>query len=287
MMTTPDTKSKPVVMLIETSPQAKMLMLKRRRLFVMGSNIPVRPLRCPDKSQAWVNVSIARPGSANPWDMAHDLANRVKAELGQSVFIEPDTGEQSRFAALHIPKRKKNSSSKAAMKALLGQKSKGASASNAAASLLGMSGGASNQGMFGANPMAGMAGMPGMGNMMPSIPDPLSDVLPQGVMEALSMQEEMRTPQGDDDIDDSKMVLETLESLPGWAELEQAKRHMFEAEARQLHSYIKTQPITPEDRTADITTALIRSPSISKPLKGFLVKASESKTAGSVLEVTA
>jgi len=81
----------PVIdLLVEASPQAAILIMKRRKLLRTGGSLYVGQLKRLDR-RTWLKASMPVDDvSRNPWDLAHETAIRYKRDLGQTPYIEPD-----------------------------------------------------------------------------------------------------------------------------------------------------------------------------------------------------
>jgi hypothetical protein len=81
----------PVIdLLVEASPQAAVLIMKRRKLLRTGGSLYVGQLKRLD-GRTWLKASMPVDDvSRNPWDLAHETAIRYKRDIGQTPYIEPD-----------------------------------------------------------------------------------------------------------------------------------------------------------------------------------------------------
>lgn len=81
----------PVIdLLVEASPHAAILILKRRKLLRTGGSLYVGQLKRLD-GRTWLKASMPVDDvSRNPWDLAHETVARYKRDLGQTPYIEPD-----------------------------------------------------------------------------------------------------------------------------------------------------------------------------------------------------
>jgi len=81
----------PVIdLLVEASPQAALLIMKRRKLLRTGGSLYVGQLKRLD-GRTWLKASMPVDDvSRNPWDLAHETVARYKRDLGQIPYIEPD-----------------------------------------------------------------------------------------------------------------------------------------------------------------------------------------------------
>ena len=77
-------------LLVEASPQAALLIMKRRKLLRTGGSLYVGQLKRLE-GRTWLKASMpVDDASRNPWDLAHETAIRYKRDLGQTPYIEPD-----------------------------------------------------------------------------------------------------------------------------------------------------------------------------------------------------
>ncbi len=81
----------PVIdLLVEASPQAAVLIMKRRKLLRTGGSLYVGQLKRLD-GRTWLKATMPVDDvSRNPWDLAHETVARYKRDLGQTPYIEPD-----------------------------------------------------------------------------------------------------------------------------------------------------------------------------------------------------
>lgn len=80
---------------IELSKQRKLLILKRGRLLRTGESINVQKLEefPVADTKAWLRATTKdkdTEAASHPWDRAHALAQRIKNELGELPYIEPE-----------------------------------------------------------------------------------------------------------------------------------------------------------------------------------------------------
>lgn len=132
----------------------------------------------------------------------------------------------------------------------------------------------------------GHANMPGM----PHIPDPMKDLLPPKVRQAMGMG----GPSGGGASDKAKKLdlsFPALRELPGWSELPESKQQMFEVEAAQLHNSghfaldsedafrVPGQSVDSTIQKERALAALTVHPKISAALKRFMLECFEAATA--------
>ncbi len=256
--------------LIEMSHALRHIIMKRS-YFLRSAR--ARALFCLEKiaGKSWLEVALIEKPKTDllPWDQAHNLAERFKAELKKDVFVEP-AHPAGRHHQLTAPK---NSASPFA-DSEQGNQSHGSLGFDPAAGT-GMdvfggpvrrSGPGSGQlGFAGANVGLGMG--PGLTNIpgMPNIAgfrNP-ADFLPAHVREALSFG---------DDRKNSEITLPALRELPAFTELPEAMQHMYEVEAVQVLQGLMTQ-VGPSEHSEQSLVALTKLDNVSKRLKRFLAEA--------------
>lgn len=80
--------------LIELDHGRKILLLKRGRLLRTGEFIEVQKLNdFPRPAKAWLRSVVAHAPNetvGHLWDQAHSLAARIKNDLGELVYVEPE-----------------------------------------------------------------------------------------------------------------------------------------------------------------------------------------------------
>jgi hypothetical protein len=231
---------------------------------------------CREKiaNKSWLEVTLAEKssGAPNVWDIAHQIADRIKNELKADVFVEPAglVGRHHQLTTVKSPN------------------SFGGSEPVASDPFSGlMPGGRGNRqarSMFGADAFGmnlpgvqipGMNNVPGMPNMPGmfgqssqngmGIPD-ANDFLPAHVREALSM--------GESRTDEEKCL--ALRAIAAFESLPESVQQMFEVEtiqALQAHRSVYKE-IMPTFAVGDSSgvelASLATSGTISKRLKQFL-----------------
>ena len=294
-----DAKNEPVF-LLEMPHTLRHLIMKRGHLLRSGRT---RTLMCVGKSEAksWLEAKLlpaAADDSKESWDSAHVLAERFKRELHNDIYVEP-AGLHGRFRDMTAPPEDnafggledfmspgETPDMGFGMGVNMGRSMMPGHGSHDPFGMMGFSAGrASNNGMFGFDSSGmGMPNIPGI----PHIPDPMKDILPPQVRQAMGMDK------GESSKKKKKAPLNfpAFAILPNWAELPESKRRMFEVEAAQLQNEEKSLSILepsislPEhagrgemDRTpADdqrTLAALSVNPRISAALKRFLLAAFE------------
>ena len=240
--------------LIEMSHALRHIIMKRS-YFLRSTR--ARTLFCLEQiaGKSWLEVSLVEKPKNDvlPWDQAHNLAERVKAELKADVFVEPahldsrdhkltaiDT--ESPFA---ITERNDPSGHAFNFDPKAGVFCGSVRMSGPGfGSQFGMTG-------MGTTGMPVMASVSGMNS---------NDFLPAHVKEALSLGEK-----------GSEMVLPALRALPAFIELPEATRNMYEVEALQVLRVTMEQLEAPEHEHA--VAALLQLPNVSKHLRRFLAQA--------------
>lgn len=257
--------------LIEMSNSLRHIIMKRS-YFLRSAR--ARTLFCREQiaGKSWLEVALIEKPKTNvlPWDQAHNLAERFKAELKADVFIEP-AHPAGRHHQLTAPKNMANPFSESGHNN--GNRSSGAFDFDPMAAL-GMSGGSVRRsgpasGQFGISSiglsgMSGVSGVSGMPNIpgLPSlnvIQNP-ADFLPAHVREALSFG------------DSNEIVLPALRQVPAFGELPEATRHMYEVESVQVLQGLMAQ-VGPSEHSEQSLVALTKLENVSKRLKRFLVEA--------------
>ena len=265
--------------LIEMSHALRHIIMKRS-YFLRSTR--ARRLFCREKiaGKSWLEVALIEKLKTDvlPWDQAHNLAERFKAELKADVFIEP-AHEAGRHHQLTVPK------DTASPFADSDHNNRGSAFDFDPMAALGLSGGSVRRsgpggGQFGASGMgmglSGMSGIPGVPNIpgMPNIggansPFNISgmqnptDFLPAHVREALSFG---------DDKKNSEITLPALRELPAFAELPEPTRLMYEVEAVQVLRGLMAQ-VGASEHSEQSLVALTKLENVSKRLKRFLVEA--------------
>jgi hypothetical protein len=272
--------------MIEMSQQLRHIIMKRS-YFLRSTK--ARTLFCREKiaGKSWLEVALTEKPKTDvlPWDQAHNLAERFKAELKADVFVEP-AHEAGRHHQLTAPKNK-NSANLFNDDDVSGNRGHGAFGfdpmTTAAGAGMEMFGGSVRRsgpgsGQFGIAPTNGMGlgidvpnipGMPniggsnfpfnigGMQNQNPA------DFLPAHVREALSFG---------DDKKNSEITLPALRELPAFGDLPEATRLMYEVEAVQVLQGLMVQ-VVPSEHSEQSLVALTKLENVSKRLKRFLSEA--------------
>jgi hypothetical protein len=247
-----------------------------------------RTLCCLGKGaeKSWLEAKlIVSPGDSieETWDRAHDLAARFRRELHSDVYVEP-AGEHGRFKDMTTPMLPPDlvnpedylhgsSGIGSGIGAFMGQ-----SVAPGLASAFGRVIGGHNPGL--GNPFAmGLGGntFPGM----PHIPDPMKDILPPQVRQAMGMGS---SPGGaTDKAKKLDLSFPALRELPGWSDLPEAKQKMYEVEAAQLNNTgqlslggqqnigIPSLPVDANFNSERALTSLTNHPKISGALKHLLL----------------
>jgi hypothetical protein len=248
--------------LVEMSHPLRHIIMKRS-YFLRSTR--ARTLFCLEQiaGKSWLEVSLAEKPKNDvlPWDQAHNLAARFKAELKADVFVEPahEEGRHHKLTAL-------DTASPLTDDAHAHEPHGRALGLDPRAGVFGgslrMSGpgfgsqfGMSGFGMtgFGAGGVPGIADVPGM---------PSDDFLPAHVREALSFGEKS-----------GEMILTALRLLPAFGKLPEATQNMFEVEATQLlQAMTATAQLGAAEQELGLV-ALLQHPGTSKHLSRFLAEA--------------
>lgn len=246
--------------LIEMSHPLRHIIMKRS-YFLRSTR--ARTLFCLEQiaGKSWLEVSLAEKPKNDvlPWDQAHNLAARFKAELKADVFVEP-AQEEGRHHKLTVS----DTADPFANDANAHEPHGGAFAFDPKARVFGGSVRASGPGFgsqfgmsgfgmtgFGAGGVPGIADVPGM---------PSDDFLPAHVREALSFCEKS-----------GEMVLAALRLLSAFGKLPEATQNMYEVEATQLLLAMTAQLGAAEQELGLV--ALLQHPGTSKHLSRFLAEA--------------
>ena len=237
-----ETRKEPVFLL--EMPHALRLLIMKRGYMLRSER--TRTLMCVGKSDAksWLEaklISSSEHISANCWDEAHKLAARFKRELHKDVYVEPQelSGRFKDLTAVSEPEEydipadflPKSVDGSMGFGPEVGM---GNAMFPSSGSQFGVGAGFGARRDFGGDMFGFGAGsmQPGMPNIpgMPHIPDPMKDLLPESVRQAMGMGRDEKKPKA------KKALLKfpALAILPGWSELPEEKRAMFEVEAAQL-----------------------------------------------------
>lgn len=237
MTRTSNQKATGPTMLIELPHVTRVIILKRGRLLRDCGSRSLSFLQTRgDKS--WLVGSLAEP-FLNAWDASHDLARRLKQEFGAHVYVEPD-GKPGRYHEL----------------ASLGDSGLGAMS----ASDTGSAGSLGHSNTFGGFGMVNQGGLfrpPSHHDFLPNVGAGFTG------SGGLSGSEP--------DLNGPRTTFPALSTVPGWDELHECTKAMFEVEAAQItrDGYQVVTGITVVDDASRIV-ALALQPNISKALKRFL-----------------
>jgi len=228
---------------------------------------------CREKiaGKSWLEVSLVEKARADalPWDQAHGLADRLRAELKTDMFVEP-ASESGRHHQLTTPVEAADPFN-AAKQFAGGNQNSGFDWQDPMAGMFGGSG--NGRGSAGAFGMGQISGMPGMPNI-PGMPkfgggslgfggaQSATDFLPAHVKEALSFGETKS----------SKIILPSLRQLPAFNDLPEATRNMFEVEAVQVLRENMMPQIGTSEHGGESLVALFHASKLSKRLKQFLAQ---------------
>ncbi|MFA7340444.1 MAG: hypothetical protein WC028_26920 [Candidatus Obscuribacterales bacterium] len=266
--------------LIEMSHALRHIIMKRS-YFLRSAR--ARTLFCREKiaGKSWLEVALIEKPKADvlPWDQAHNLAERFKAELKSDVFVEP-AHPAGRHHQLTAPKNPANLLNESEHGNGNSGHAFGFDPATAAGIGAGMeifggsvrrSGPGSGQfGLGGVNVGMGVSGfsnIPGLPNIpgMPNIAgfQNLADFLPAHVREALSFGDDKKS---------SEITLPALRELPAFSELPEATKLMYEVEAVQVLQGLMAQ-VGPSEYSEGSLVALTKLDNVSKRLKRFLAEA--------------
>ena len=264
------------IFMIEMSHQLRHIIMKRS-YFLRSTK--ARTLFCREKiaGKSWLEVALTEKPKTDvlPWDQAHNLAERFKAELKADVFVEP-AHEAGRHHQLTAPKNTANLFNDDDVSGNRGSSPLDFDPMSAAMGADIFGGSVRRSGSVG-----GQFGMPGMGfSGMPSIPGlpniggshsqfniggtqkhSPTDFLPAHVREALSAGEKS-----------SEITLPALRELPSFGELPEGRRLMYEVEAVQVLQGLMVQ-VGPSEHSEQSLVALTKLENVSRRLKRFLVDA--------------
>jgi len=252
--------------LIEMSHQHRHIVM-RRAYFLRSTR--ARTMFCREKiaGKSWLEVALAEKAKVDslPWDQAHSLADRLRAELKTDMFVEP-ASESGRHHQLTAPVEAADPFD--AAKQFAGGNQNSQFGIDPMAGLFGGggSGRGSSAGAFGVMPnMPGMPNIPGMPNLGGTFNfgggQSPTDFLPAHVKEALSFGESKS----------KEIILPSLRQLPAFNELPEALRNMFEVEAVQALRELTSQ-FGVSEHSGDLIS-LSQLPNVSKRLKQFLSQA--------------
>ena len=262
---------------IEMSPHLRHIVMKRA-YFLRG--LRTRTMFCLEKiaGKAWLEITLIEKAKPEilPWDSAHSVAEKFKAELKADVFVEPasEVGRHHQLTA--APETRDPFSGRpgandgnnafgfqdpfAGISGMLG-------VSRSGSSMPGFSG---VSGMPGMPNIAGLPNVPGMPNI-PGLPNGSAfglggnsnDFLPAHVREALAMGEKQSE------------TLPALRALPEFQELPEAKRNMFEVEAMQALRRASSEfiQVSMLEHSQQSLVALLSDAGVSRRLKRFLTEA--------------
>jgi hypothetical protein len=256
---------------IELSPHLRHIIMKRA-YFLRG--LRTRTMFCLEKiaGKAWLEITLIEKAKPEimPWDSAHSVAEKFKAELKADVFVEPASAVGRHHQLTAAPETRDPFSGRPG--ANEGNNAFGFQDPFAGISgMLGVSQGRSSMPGF-----SGVSGMPGMPNIagLPSIPNlpngsafglggNSNDFLPAHVRDALAMG------------DKQSETLPALRALPAFQELPEAKRNMFEVEAMQALRRASSEfiQVSMLEHSQQSLVALLSDAAVSRRLKRFLAEA--------------
>lgn len=203
---------------------------------------------------AWLEITPKEKSEANAWDVCHGIAAKIKSELRQESYVEP-ASIAGRHHYLTTPAEAQadafdfgNSNN------LLNQFSPHShSNANSIMDTMAALAGA------GKNMMPGFGGLPGHGmNNIPGIPHipSIQDFLPA------NMQGQKQRP---------KLAFGANKELPGWEELAENTKLMFEVEAALLAQ--DASAVMTALGEVSLLFTIAAAPNISKKFRAFLESA--------------
>ena len=284
MSSKPSSNTTQPTFLIEMGDQMRHIIMKRH-YFLRSTR--ARTLFCREKiaGKSWLEVALIEKPKADtlPWDQAHNLAERFKAELKADVFVEP-ANLAGRHHQLTAPKNSVNplngdehgngnrghgtfgfDPTTPGVGAGTGMDVFGGSVRRSGPSSGQFGIGGANVGMgmgvSGLSKIPGMPSIPGMPNIA-GFQNP-ADFLPAHVREALSFGDDKKS---------SEITLPALRELPAFSELPEATKLMFEVEAVQVLQGLMAQ-VGPSEHSEGSLVALTKLDNVSKRLKRFLAEA--------------
>ena len=237
-------------LLIEVSHMTRQIILKRKRLLREGGHRSLSALTFRG-GKSWLAGAMKAP-NANPWDAAHEMANRLKSEFGEQVYVEPD-GKPGRYHELMSSSGSGGTVSGSSLHP--GSIDFGMGSSHSSNSPLNHIGIGNSGRLVGAGPQP---------------PNP-NDFLPRhshGVG-ASAMNSSGVTP--DTGSRAPSTTFPTLATVAGWNDLPEMTRAMMEVEAAQL-SQSGFHHVAGIEVVDDVSRLLMlaRQPNLSKTLKRFL-----------------
>jgi hypothetical protein len=216
--------------------------------------LPTRKMFCLQMlgPMAWLEITPKEKSQANAWDICHGIAAKIKGELRQEAYVEP-ASIAGRHHYLTTPaEAQEDAFDLGNSNNLLNQFNPHSQGRNATimdpmAAFSGM-----NISGFGAGlPGHGMNGIPGM----PHIPS-IQDFLPA------NMQGQKQRP---------KLAFGAIKELPGWKELAENTKLMFEVEAALLAQ--EASSVMTALGEVSLLFTIATAPNISKKLRAFLESA--------------
>lgn len=259
-MTTQQAVSTNPSFLIEMSHPLRQIIMKRS-YFLRSTRACTLFCREQIAGKSWLEISLAGKPKTDvlPWDQAHNLAERFKAELKADVFVEPAQRE-----GRHQKLTASDTASSFANDAHTHEPHGRAFALDHNSEVFGGSvrvsgpGFGSQFGMsglgltgFGVGDQHGISDFSGMAS---------NDFLPASVKEALSFGEKP-----------GEMALAALRELPAFGKVPEATRNMYEVEARQLLQGMTAQLEAAEHELSLLS--LLQHPGTSKHLSRLLAEA--------------
>ncbi|MBP9810926.1 hypothetical protein KBF38_21670 [bacterium] len=250
MSSKPSSNTTQPAFLIEMGDQIRHIIMKRH-YFLRSTR--ARTLFCREKiaGKSWLEVALIEKPKADvlPWDQAHNLAERFKAELKADVFVEP-ANLAGRHHQLTAPKNSVNPLNGDEH----GNGNRGHGTFGFDPTTPGVGAG-TGMDVFGGSNIPGMPNIAGFQNP--------ADFLPAHVREALSFGDDKKS---------SEITLPALRELPAFSKLPEATMLMFEVEAVQVLQGLMAQVGLSEHSESSLV-ALTKLDNVSKLLKRFLAEA--------------
>lgn len=214
--------------------------------------LPTRKMFCLQKlgPMAWLEITPKEKSEANAWDICHGIAAKIKGELRQEAYVEP-ASIAGRHHYLTTPAEAQSDAFDfGSANNLLNQfnpYSQGRNANSLMDPMAALTGKGMSMPGFG-------SGLPGHGMNIPGMPHipSIQDFLPANA------QGQQQRP---------KLAFGAIKELPGWEELAENTKLMFEVEAALLAQEASAVMILGE---VSLLFTIAAAPNISKKLKAFL-----------------
>jgi hypothetical protein len=255
MTTTKEATPSSSSFLIELPGNLRHIIMKRA-YFLRA--MPTRKMFCLQKlgPMAWLEITPKEKSQANAWDICHSIAAKIKGELRQDAYVEP-ASIAGRHHYLTTPSEAQEdafdlgNSNNLLNKFNPHSQGRNATIMDPMAALTGSGAGMNLPGFGSGLPGHGMNGIPGM----PHIPS-IQDFLPA------NMQGQKQRP---------KLAFGAIKELPGWDELAENTKLMFEVEAALLAE--QASSVMTALGEVSLLFTIATAPNISKKLRAFLERA--------------